>query len=531
MRLSVTIKLTTILTGLCLAVSASAETVDLDGTYFYGSLMSDASSSHEPYSEFGDQTISGSNVNLNFASSDNPSNVHTVTLSDVGYDNDGWLIMQVDNGEYIMPFTGAMTDSAIAFLTRTANVYNEVGMMVSLKKSTSVSAATLAGDYSIYGHYIGVGLMEQWSSSTSGSVHIDSTGSINWNVSSDFETPDTGTTTYTYDATESTITVDGVGMFGVGQGGLMMRFQTEITSDDELSYEILVKRSSDKTMADFVGCWLFQTFVTSDDFRMPYTGWGRAVVFDDGTFLVDKTINGPDDPTDSGTFSVQPTGEFSIITDLNLTYTGTINETSDIAVMQMAQPDFFHGVGIAMKMQLDPAADSDNDGVINSEEFVNKIDPLNPDTDGDFMPDGWELSNSLNPRDNDSGCDDDADGLTCLQEYLSMASPLLADTDNDGLNDGQEITAGTDPADASSTFSVVYLDTQTASLTWHGSSSATYTVYWKDNLSDVWVAAVAPALTYDTDTVTWIDTGDATSVPPRPAPSQAAARYYKIVAQ
>lgn len=61
------------------------------------------------------------------------------------------------------------------------------------------------------------------------------------------------------------------------------------------------------------------------------------------------------------------------------------------------------------------------------------------DSDGDRMPDAWEIANGLRPHVNDARRDKDHDGLNNLGEYRRGADPQSADTDGDGYDDGDEV--------------------------------------------------------------------------------------------
>ena len=101
-------------------------------------------------------------------------------------------------------------------------------------------------------------------------------------------------------------------------------------------------------------------------------------------------------------------------------------------------------------------ADTDNDGISDGAEDVNKngvvdpgeTDPCNNDSDGDGMPDGWEVANQLNPLNDDAFADKDGDGFCNWREYLASTDPgvsgdtpptttVYVDDDNtSGVEDG-----------------------------------------------------------------------------------------------
>lgn len=91
----------------------------------------------------------------------------------------------------------------------------------------------------------------------------------------------------------------------------------------------------------------------------------------------------------------------------------------------------------------DGGDDADGDGLDNAGEWMSGTDPRVADTDGDGMGDGWEVSFGLDPLANDAAGDLDGDGLTNLEECSLGADPTRTDTDLDGIPDATERAIGT----------------------------------------------------------------------------------------
>ena len=132
---------------------------------------------------------------------------------------------------------------------------------------------------------------------------------------------------------------------------------------------------------------------------------------------------------------------------------------SDVAGNQLAAP-----VSNAFRVY-DATIDSDGDGIPDDWEIVMGLDPLNSHTGGSTLADGEKdydhdgLTNAqefiigTNPMvadTNGNGIldgneDSDADGLTDAQEFKYGTNPFSPDTDGDGLDDATEVFEGTDP--------------------------------------------------------------------------------------
>lgn len=100
-------------------------------------------------------------------------------------------------------------------------------------------------------------------------------------------------------------------------------------------------------------------------------------------------------------------------------------------------------------------SDSDNDDLPDYTEMAIETDINNSDTDGDGLPDGYEVTklntdplkiDSNNDGINDGDEDLDNDKLSNITEYNLETDPLNADTDGDRLFDGEEVNIyNTDP--------------------------------------------------------------------------------------
>ena len=103
-----------------------------------------------------------------------------------------------------------------------------------------------------------------------------------------------------------------------------------------------------------------------------------------------------------------------------------------------------------------PDGDPDNDGSSNLQEFERGTDPREEDSDGDGLADGVETGTGAFVDANDTGTDPraedtDGDGLEDGEELtVHGTDPVDGDTDDDTHSDGAEVQAGTDPSNPGS---------------------------------------------------------------------------------
>ncbi len=158
--------------------------------------------------------------------------------------------------------------------------------------------------------------------------------------------------------------------------------------------------------------------------------------------------------------------------------------------------------------QMRPNVDVDGDGLTYSDEVQIGTFPWTADTDGDTMPDDWEVSYNLNPLSaSDKYSDPDGDNLSNYREYLYGTNPKDSDTDGDTMSDGWEVSYNLNPLSASDKYSDPDGDGLKNYLEYSNHANPLNADTDNDGLSDyseVYVYGTIPIL-YDTDSDGWSD--------------------------
>ena len=140
---------------------------------------------------------------------------------------------------------------------------------------------------------------------------------------------------------------------------------------------------------------------------------------------------------------------------------------------------------------LSTTGDLDGDGLDAAAEGTAQTDPLDPDTDGDGMDDGWEVQHGLLPLTDDAGEDPDGDGFTNLEEWET----------------------GTDPRDPASRLQILSITSGAPfTITWSTVHGRSYIVETSETLDGAWTEVTASLVTEldgspgTEDSESWTDT-------------------------
>ncbi|MCK4443914.1 MAG: right-handed parallel beta-helix repeat-containing protein, partial [Thermoplasmata archaeon] len=192
----------------------------------------------------------------------------------------------------------------------------------------------------------------------------------------------------------------------------------------------------------------------------------EVVSYDSGAHLADATVGisdalgpislttGPDGftPTVASTDRIYEPTLVDYPTLIEVTYPDTYFEDNNRFVdMDSSRIEVFNGSVYDMDEDGEPDFsddDIDGDDLENDQESSLGTDPMDPDTDDDGLPDGYEheYSEILDPLvGTDAMLDPDEDGLDNLGEFLNGTDPGSADSDTDNVGDLVELECGLDP--------------------------------------------------------------------------------------
>ena len=192
----------------------------------------------------------------------------------------------------------------------------------------------------------------------------------------------------------------------------------------------------EKTFSDVAGA-RFQQFNRSPELSHPRE-WTDANYYETDANFIELAI------PYSGLGNLQPGDEIMIgavvgnagiysneYRQLDTTHLGKSLKVEKDLIFQL---DVYQLDGLKVRLAIDP--DPDDDGLSTARERELGTNPAKRDTDGDHLPDGWEVARGLDP----------------LQH--GGAAALALDPDGDGMSSADELLAGTDPNDGSSYFTL-----------------------------------------------------------------------------
>ena len=131
--------------------------------------------------------------------------------------------------------------------------------------------------------------------------------------------------------------------------------------------------------------------------------------------------------------------------------------------LTLDQNVFYRLEGLKVRLSIDP--DPDNDGLTTERERQIGTNPAKHDTDGDWLPDGWEIARGLNPV-----------------KHGGTAA-LALDPDEDGMSSADELVVGTNPNDNQSVFTLkVKTSEDGIHLRWPAIPKAVYQIVTADSV-------------------------------------------------
>ena len=322
---------------------AQADTYDPSGEWWLGSIGAEIATT-QPYSMSGELSAVADTWTIATTDSDGTSETTTLTSVTTHFDPQSWLVINATEDGSAWTQLVAANDHIIHQVDRDSGD-GDLDQITFIRKDTTLTDPDVVGEYALFGHWLDIPAPAAYVETGIVTLNPNHTFTANFQGSDGGSGTDSGT--WSLDAPNSQLIIDPAGDDGpfpieIGQGGLAMTF--DIDGDDDLGFNFLVKKiaaqpgepglTTVRTLAEAVGHYLIQGFYT-DEQGDPWTIWGSADLYSDGTYAVNITGNdGPPIPPITGTFTMDPDGTVHCTDDITeITRDGVISLDSDLIVL------------------------------------------------------------------------------------------------------------------------------------------------------------------------------------------------------
>ena len=342
--------------------------IDITGQYWEGWLGS-AMSDYSPGSHLRNGTITDTEIILIDTDTSDPDN-EQMTYIDRYLDDDGWLNFDFD-GEI---FQMAANSSLLYAVDREESYWDYLGNTLLIRKPNSPTIESVSGEYAFFGHWIDI----MWSDSSAayGTFNLNSDGTFSYSSQWSDNSTENASGNWNLDSDELFVNVIPTGgnvdegaQFMLGQG-FLQNYDTDPEDEHDLGQILMVKKGSNKTLADLQGIWLSQEYTTNMSTAAPLTAWGISSISADGTVQISMTESDGTPITGTATAQIEPDGDF-VISASGYQFNGVLSADNSTFVMSILDRNGEVGINIGVrKLSCPNSADISGDGSVDLDDLA-----------------------------------------------------------------------------------------------------------------------------------------------------------------